>query len=92
MGKEIRSKKTGSSAAAVTTAARKKPAARVEKPAAKKSSSTNGSHAPAISHDTIALRAYYLSEKRHKLGLPVNPHQDWLDAEKQLASEQKSKK
>lgn len=32
----------------------------------------------------IALRAYYISERRLHLGLPGDAQSDWLEAEKQL--------
>lgn len=41
----------------------------------------------AYSADDIALRAYFIAEKRHQKGLPGNPHQDWLEAEHQLRAE-----
>lgn len=44
------------------------------------------------SSDEIALRAYFLAEKRQKLGLPGDSHSDWLEAERQLASELKAAK
>lgn len=37
-----------------------------------------------ITTEDIALRAYYISERRHYLGLPGDPQSDWLEAEKQL--------
>lgn len=32
----------------------------------------------------IALKAYYLGERRRALGLPGNPESDWLQAEREL--------
>ena len=40
-----------------------------------------------ISSEDIALRAYYIGEKRQKLGLPGDSAQDWLEAERQLSAE-----
>jgi hypothetical protein len=37
-----------------------------------------------ITTEDIALRAYYISERRRNLGLPGDPQSDWLEAEKQL--------
>ncbi|MBX9742509.1 MAG: DUF2934 domain-containing protein [Chthoniobacterales bacterium] len=40
-----------------------------------------------ISHDEIALRAYFISERRREKGLEGNPKSDWVEAEKQLRAE-----
>jgi hypothetical protein len=40
----------------------------------------------SITNDDIALRAYYISERRQHLGLPGDAQSDWLEAEKQLCS------
>ena len=37
--------------------------------------------------DDVALRAYFLAEKRLKLGLPGDPLADWIEAERQLLVE-----
>jgi len=42
--------------------------------------------------DDVALRAYFIAEKRHKLGIPGDSHQDWLEAERQLIAENGKKK
>lgn len=50
-------------------------------------------HAVAgFSHDDIALRAYYIAERRRNLGLPGDSHSDWVEAERQLLSEQTVRK
>jgi hypothetical protein len=41
----------------------------------------------SISTDDIALRAYFIAEKRHADGLPGDEHQDWVEAERQLRAE-----
>lgn len=40
-----------------------------------------------ISESDIAIRAYFISEKRQKEGLPGDHNQDWLEAERQLIAE-----
>ena len=40
----------------------------------------------------VAIRAYFISEKRRSNGLPGNEHQDWLEAEKQVAEENSTAK
>ncbi|MFZ0435331.1 MAG: hypothetical protein WAL87_05095 [Chthoniobacterales bacterium] len=42
---------------------------------------------PVISHDDIALRAYFIGERRQKMGWPGDSGTDWADAEKQLRAE-----
>lgn len=42
---------------------------------------------PKYSQDDVALRAYFISERRQAAGLPGDAHQDWVEAERQLASE-----
>jgi hypothetical protein len=63
--------------------AAKKKATAPRKPAAKKSPK-----APAVTRDDVALRAYYVSEKRRAAGLPGDEHSDWIEAERQLLAEQ----
>jgi len=60
------------------------------KPAPKKAASK--AVARVITRDDIALRAYYIAEKRHKHGIPGDSAQDWLEAERELIAEQKTKK
>lgn len=45
-----------------------------------------------ITNDDIALRAYYIAERRHKLGWPGDSTGDWVEAERQLRAEAKKKK
>jgi len=73
-------------------AGKKKPAAKAgkaltaktPKPAGKKAVKTA---ARAYTREDVALRAYFIAEKRHAHGHPGNEHQDWLEAERQLAAE-----
>jgi len=44
-------------------------------------------HKPIIKHEDISLRAYFIAERRHKMGWPGNSSTDWADAEKQLRAE-----
>jgi hypothetical protein len=39
----------------------------------------------------VALRAYFISEKRRNQGLSGDEHQDWVEAERQLREESASK-
>ena len=68
--------------------AKKKPAAKKAKaPAGKSAKKTAKPAKPAYTHADVALRAYFIAEKRHAHGLPGNEHLDWLEAERQLAKE-----
>lgn len=42
---------------------------------------------PVINHDDIALRAYFIAERRHKMGWSGDSATDWADAMKQLRAE-----
>jgi hypothetical protein len=79
------------------------PAKRIIKPAGKAKPTTKKAKAPALkakratksvapanpryTREDVALRAYFISEKRHALGLPGDEHQDWIEAERQLLAE-----
>jgi hypothetical protein len=39
------------------------------------------------SDEEIRMRAYFISERRHRLGLPGDSNSDWLEAKRQLLSE-----
>lgn len=38
----------------------------------------------SVTTEDIALKAYYLAERRRNLGLPGDPQSDWLEAERLL--------
>lgn len=40
-----------------------------------------------IPEHEIALRAYFISERRQRMGWPGDPHSDWIEAENQLKAE-----
>jgi hypothetical protein len=40
-----------------------------------------------LSSDDIALRAYYIAERRNRLNLPGDETGDWVEAERQLRRE-----
>ena len=43
--------------------------------------------APNVTADQIALRAYFIGERRRQLGWSGDEVSDWVDAEKQLLTE-----
>ena len=75
------------------TAAAKQPgaSARMTKPATR-AVKTVAAKAPAFTTDDVALRAYFIAEKRRHLGQPGSEHGDWLEAERQLLAETKAPK
>jgi hypothetical protein len=70
-----------------TTTKKTAPTKADRKPAAKKPVAPKAKKAAAYTQDDVALRAYFISEKRRKLDLPGDPHADWIEAERQLAAE-----
>ncbi len=40
-----------------------------------------------FTQDDIALRAYFIAERRRAHGLAGDQHQDWLEAERQIVAE-----
>ena len=77
-------------AAKKTVAARAKPAKAVAAP--KRAAKPLPSKAPGFTSDDVALRAYFIAEKRRQIGLPGDEAHDWLEAERQLLSESKAPK
>ncbi len=68
--------------------AQSQPAPAKPKPAARKAKRpVSRAKKPAYTQDDIALRAYFIAERRQTAGLPGDAHQDWIEAERQLASE-----
>jgi hypothetical protein len=65
---------------------------KVAKPVAAKTRRATTAKAPVITSDDIALRAYFISEKRRTASLPGDEHHDWLEAERQLVAESKRRK
>lgn len=47
---------------------------------------------PVVTQDQIATRAYYIGERRQRMGWPGDPSSDWIEAEAQLIAEAKRKK
>ncbi len=65
-------------------------------PAAQKKTATRAKilppKAPGFTTDDVALRAYFIAEKRRQNGLPGDEAQDWLEAERQLLAGSKPPK
>jgi hypothetical protein len=93
MGKKTDTAKPDATPAPATKpAAAKKPAAKKAAPKAPATKAKKATVAKAaFTQDDIALRAYFIAEKRHKAGLPGDTHHDWLEAERQLTAESKKK-
>jgi hypothetical protein len=62
-----------------------------KKTAAKRTKAPGKSRQPKStgepSDEQIRTRAYFIAERRHRLGLPGDASSDWLEAKKQLLSE-----
>lgn len=81
------SKRAAKPTAAVKLAAPGKRAAAKKTAAPRKRATTKARKAPAITREDVAMRAYFVSEKRRSAGLPGDEHGDWLEAERQLLAE-----
>ena len=57
------------------------------KPTAKKPAAPRKKKEVRPTQEDLALRAYFLAEKRQKLGLPGDALADWIEAERQLVAE-----
>lgn len=70
-----------------TTAPKKASTPRASKPR-KKAGAT-----PVVqpSNEEIQLRAYFISERRHRLDLPGDATSDWIEAKRQLLAEARPK-
>ncbi len=55
-------------------------------------SAKNPPQSPGFTREDIALRAYFISEKRRTAGLPGDEPGDWIVAERQLLSESSAAK
>ncbi|MEI6350847.1 MAG: DUF2934 domain-containing protein [Verrucomicrobiota bacterium] len=86
--KTVAKKATASKTTTKRKSAAKKSAPEVSKEAKPESVSAT---LVSISSEEIALRAYYLGEKRAKLGLPGDSAHDWIEAERQLKVEAQAK-
>ena len=53
---------------------------------------TGASPSDSISTNDIALRAYYIAERRRSMGWGGDEHSDWIEAESQLKAEAKRKR
>ncbi len=76
MVEELKPKKPGKRPSKVTV---------VPEPLAAETSSS--SVATQLTHESISVRAYFISQQRHALGRPGDSASDWLQAEHQLHSE-----
>src|ERR1700739_3193536 len=66
-----------------------RPARKKSEAAPKKKSSKQPvlARTAGASDEEIRLRAYFISERRHRLALPGDASSDWLEAKRQLLSE-----
>jgi hypothetical protein len=85
---EIKVKKTP--AAHRTSTAKKRAAAPGKTATAAKTKASmppESGQGAELADETIRLRAYFISERRRRFGLPGDTDSDWLEAKRQLLSE-----
>ena len=87
-----KAKKTAASAAKKAPKTVTKTAGKAKASTAKASKPAATETAPVITQDQIATRAYYIGERRQRMGWPGDPSSDWIEAEAQLIAEAKRKK
>jgi len=58
----------------------------------KRATKPNPTNVTTFSSDDVALRAYFIAEKRRQHGLPGDEAHDWIEAERQLLAESKSRR
>ena len=73
--------------AAASAPAGPKKAAAPKKPAKATAPKRAAKKAAAFTTDDIALRAYFIAEKRRAGGIPGDEAGDWIEAERQLKAE-----
>ena len=83
-------KRTAKPAAAPAPVAEKKAAAPKKPAKAVAAPKRAAKKAAAFTTDDVALRAYFIAEKRRQHGLTGDEHQDWIEAERQLLAESKA--
>lgn len=90
--KVVKAKKTAAPAAKKAPKTATKSAAKAKSAPASAAKSSVPEPAPVITQDQIATRAYYIGERRQRMGWPGDPSSDWIEAEAQLVAEAKRKK
>jgi hypothetical protein len=90
--KKVRAKAVPPAAApaAAGAAELKEAKSKTRKPKAVAIKKTSGT--AAISSEDIKLRAYFIAERRHKMGWHGDSTGDWVEAERQLKAEAARKK
>jgi len=84
-----KSKKTSVASEETAVLEPKKEKARASKP---KTAPAVRKKPVSISDEDIALRAYFIAERRHKMAWPGDSTSDWVEAERQLRAEAARKK
>ena len=73
-------------------AAQQKKTKKAASPKASKKTTKKKGTIPSPTIEEISLRAYYIAERRQKMGWPGDSQSDWLEAERQLLEEAREKK
>jgi hypothetical protein len=56
-------------------------------PGSRKNGKTSAAAKRGFTREEVALRAYFIAEKRHQTGAPGDETSDWVEAERQLRAE-----
>src|SRR5437773_5325630 len=57
-----------------------------KKPTVRKTSATKEGQS-RVSDEAIRIRAYFISERRERVGIPGDANSDWIEARRQLLTE-----
>ncbi len=66
-------------------------AAAKKKPAAPAKAKAPAKKTAKFTTEDVALKAYFISEHRHRHGIHGDSHSDWIEAERQLRAEARKK-
>ena len=86
-----RSQRTSSSSAPAKKSLRAKPVSGADGSVAAAKGKSKKTVLAQPSNEQVALRAYFIGERRRTLGIPGDETSDWVAAEKELLEELKSK-
>lgn len=83
------SSSSASSVSAKKSVQRKAGSSTASKTGVSKSKARKNTDAQLL-NEQVALRAYFIGERRRKLGIPGDETSDWVEAERELSAESKA--
>ncbi|MBE2203108.1 MAG: DUF2934 domain-containing protein [Chthoniobacterales bacterium] len=90
--KPVKEKKHAARKSKAPVATVPEPVTPESRPKAKKAKAAPRKKVASISPEEIGLRAYYIAERRQKMGWHGDSTSDWVEAERQLKAEAAKKK